>query len=346
MLEVLDPAQNSAFEDHYLDVPFDLSRVMFIATANYAGQIPQPLYDRMEVIQIPGYILSEKRAIASRYLVPRQIEAHGLKRRQLRIPYATVREVIEGYTREAGVRELERKIAQICRKVAAKIATGEASPRKIVTIQPDSLPEYLGPRQFDRESDLRTRRPGVVTGLAWTPTGGEVLYIEARRMSGKGNVKVTGQIGQVMNESISIAWSIVRSECARFGIDPKSFTSSDFHVHVPAGAVPKDGPSAGVTMTTALISLLARRGKGIRVSRKLAMTGEITLSGTVLPVGGIREKVVAGKRAGIKTIVLPARNRSDLEEVPERVRKGIRFVFAETLDDVLAEAMPKLTETG
>jgi len=345
MLEVLDPAQNNAFEDHYLDVPFDLSKVMFIATANYAGQIPQPLIDRMEMIQIPGYILAEKRAIASRYLIPRQLEAHGLDRKRLRIPFETIRAIVEGYTREAGVRELERKIAQICRKVAAGIATGEASPRKIVTVRPEGLKDYLGPAPFDKESELRVRRPGVVTGLAWTPTGGEVLFIEARQMPGKGIVKVTGQIGQVMNESIEIAWSIVRGEAARFDIDPKVFTSRDFHVHVPAGAVPKDGPSAGVTMTTALVSLLARQGKGIRVSRKLAMTGEITLSGAVLPVGGIREKVVAGKRAGIKTILLPARNRGDLEEVPERVRRGIRFAFAETLDDVIREALPELAES-
>jgi len=346
MLEVLDPAQNDKFEDYYLDVPFDLSKVMFIATANYAGQIPAPLMDRMEVIEIPGYILAEKRAIATRYLLPRQLEAHGLEPKDLKLPYATIRAIAEGYTRESGVRDLERRIAQICRKVAAKRATGEIGPRKTVTVAVDELVDWLGRAKFDRDGDLRTRNPGVVTGLAWTPYGGEVLYVEARAMPGKGGFHVTGQVGKVMSESVRIALSIVRGDHERFGIDPRVFETTDVHIHVPAGAVPKDGPSAGITMTTALISLLCRGGKGMRVSKKIAMTGEITLSGTVLPVGGIREKVVAAKRAGIKTLVLPKANEPDLDDVPHRVRKGLTFVFAETIDDVLAVALPKLAPEG
>lgn len=342
MLEVLDPAQNDKFEDYYLDVPFDLSRVMFVATANYAGQIPAPLYDRMEVIDIPGYILSEKRSIATKYLVPRQLEAHGLTKSDLKLPYATLRAIVEGYTREAGVRGLERRIAQVCRKIAAQKAMAERKRRKPITVTPDDLDEYLGRRKFDRENELRTRRPGVVTGLAWTPFGGDVLFIETRTTPGKGQVRVTGQLGSVMSESVQIASTIVRSEADRFDIDPAAFQKLDIHIHVPAGAVPKDGPSAGVTMTTALVSLLCRKGKGLRVSSKIAMTGEITLSGTVLPVGGIREKVVAAKRQGIKTVILPRTNEPDLDDVPERVKKGLTFVFAETFDDVLAVALPKL----
>ncbi len=378
MLEVLDPSQNDKFEDYYLDVPFDLSKVMFIATANYAGQIPKPLYDRMEVIEIPGYILAEKRAIASRYPVPRQLDAHGLTKDDLKFSYAALGEIVEGYTREAGVRELDRRIAQICRKVAADIVmTSEAAEeaeaaeaastaarkktakkapaarkkkkktkkkarRKAISVGREEIGDFLGTRKFDRESDLRTRNPGVVTGLAWTPFGGDVLFIETRSMPGKGAVRITGQLGNVMSESVQIAQTLVRSDCARFHIDPATFSTRDLHIHVPAGAVPKDGPSAGVTMTTALVSLLCREGRGRKVSRKIAMTGEITLSGTVLPVGGIREKVVAAKRQGIKTVILPASNEPDLDDVPDRVKKGLEFVFAETIDDVLRVALPGL----
>jgi len=364
LLEVLDPAQNSTFEDYYLDVPFDLSRVLFVATANYAGQIPRALYDRLEVIEIPGYIPAEKRSIATRYLVPRQLEAHGLTRKDVKIPAATLSAIIDGYTREAGVRELERRIAQVCRRVAADIVLGRkgapsrnsgAGSKKKATrkkkrakktaplsVTPESLHDYLGPRKFDRDRDLRIERPGVVTGLAWTPFGGEVLFVEARAMKGRPNVKVTGQLGSVMSESVQIATSWVRSEASRFDIDPAAFDRQQIHVHVPAGAVPKDGPSAGVTLTTALVSLLCRQGKGMRVSQRVAMTGEITLSGTVLPVGGIREKVVAAKRMGIKTVILPARNEPDLEEVPDRVRRGLRFVPVENLDEVLRIALPRL----
>jgi ATP-dependent Lon protease len=313
---------------------------MFIATANYAGQIPKPLYDRMEVISIPGYIPDEKLKIASRYLVPRQITAHGLKRSQLRIGEKTLRAIVQGYTRESGVRELERRVGAICRKVAASIAKGELEANAKVKVAPENLEEYLGRRKFHKELEARVNRPGVVVGLAWTPFGGDVLFVEAASMPGRGRVQVTGHLGEVMSESARIAVSVVRDRADRWGVDTSLFAKRDIHIHVPEGAVPKDGPSAGVTLATTLVSLLTNNGSGLQVLAHVAMTGELTLRGAILPVGGIREKVVAAKRAGIKTVIVPARNEPDTHELPDRVKKGLNFVFAEDIEDVLRAALP------
>ncbi len=340
LLEVLDPAQNDNFQDNYLEVPFDLSRVMFIATANYAGQIPKPLYDRMEVIEIPGYIPDEKVKIASRYLVPRQVAAHGLTKKQVRVGQRALRAIISGYTREAGVRELERQVARICRKVAAGIATGRRSPEDVAVVRPENLDEFLGKRKYVEEMEVRIRRPGVAVGLAWTPFGGDVLFVEAASMPGSGKVQVTGKLGEVMTESARIAVSVVRDRAERWGVPSELFRTRDLHIHVPAGAVPKDGPSAGVTLATALVSLLGAEGKGMKVRARVAMTGELTLRGVVLPVGGIREKMVAAKRAGIRTVILPRANEPEVEELPERVRRGMKFVFVEDIEEVLRHALP------
>jgi len=340
LLEVLDPAQNSAFQDNYLEVPFDLSRVMFIATANYAGQIPKPLFDRMEIIEIPGYIPDEKLKIASRYLVSRQIEAHGLDSGALRISQGGLREIISGYTREAGVRELERRIARVCRKVAAAIATGKQKADDRTLVTRDNVEDFLGKRRFHEDEQVRVGRPGVAVGLAWTPFGGDVLFIEVASMPGIGKVQVTGKLGKVMNESAQIAVSVVRANAELWGVPSEVFKEQDLHIHVPAGAVPKDGPSAGVTLATALVSLLGCDGRGIKVRSRLAMTGELTLRGVVLPVGGIREKMVAAKRAGVRVVLLPEGNRSDVEELPERVRRGMKFQFVGDIEDVLRAALP------
>jgi ATP-dependent Lon protease len=335
MLEVLDPAQNSSFQDHYLDVPFDLSRVMFVCTANVKANIPAPLLDRMEVIELPGYTVDEKSHIASRYLVPRQREAHGLSTSNVQISRAAIPKIVEGWTHEAGVRELERRISRICRKVARRVAAGEKRVRAAVGIK--ELPGYLGPLRYDRQSIRKQPPAGVAVGLAWTPVGGDVLLIEAITMSGRGSLKLTGQIGNVMQESAAIALSYVRRHVDAFGIDPARFASEDLHVHFPAGAIPKDGPSAGVTITTALVSLLSG-AKGKRIKGRLAMTGEMTLRGDVLPVGGIRDKVLAAHRAGVRTVILPAENRRDIEEIPAQTRKDLEFVFATTYDDVFKAA--------
>ncbi len=340
LLEVLDPAQNHAFEDNYLEVPFDLSHVMFIATANYAGQIPKPLYDRMEIIEIPGYIPDEKIKIASRYLVPRQIEAHGLGRGTLKMGQTTLREIVSGYTRESGVRELDRQVARICRKIAAGIATGRRSVDDKVVVSVEDVEEYLGKRRYYEDEQVRVGRHGVAVGLAWTPFGGDVLFIEVASMPGNGKVQVTGKLGEVMNESARIAVSVVRANAERWGIPTEIFRTQDLHIHVPAGAVPKDGPSAGITLTTALVSLLGCDGRGIKVLSRLAMTGELTLRGVVLPVGGIREKMVAAKRSGIRTVILPGGNRSDIEELPDRVRRGMKFLFVDEIEEVLRAALP------
>ncbi len=332
LLEVLDPAQNKSFRDTYLDVEVDLSQVIFIATANVLDQIPGPLRDRLEVIELPGYTQSDKLEIARRYLIVRQKKQNGLADGEIVLPDETLAAIIEGYTREAGVRQLERQIGAVCRAVTTRIADGRPGP---YTIGADDLHEILGARRFEDEAALRTSVPGVATGLAWTPVGGQILFVEAAATPGKGRLHLTGQLGDVMKESVEIALSLIKSRADRLGIDAAQFGERDIHVHVPAGAIPKDGPSAGVTMTTALVSLLTGR----RVHPDLAMTGEITLRGLVLPVGGIKEKVLAAHTAGIRRVILPARNKKDYEDIPEAARKALAFVWAETLDDVLPAAL-------
>jgi ATP-dependent Lon protease len=332
LLEVLDPAQNHTFTDHYLDVPFDLSRVLFIATANTMDTVPGPLRDRMEVIEIPGYTNADKLLIARKYLVPRQLEANGLKTDQARFNEAALKWIIEGYTREAGVRALERAIGSVARAIAADIVGG-TTQRELVTRQ--LVTQILGPRRYDPELAARTSVPGVATGMAYTPVGGEILFIEATRMPGKGQITLTGQIGEVMKESATAAYTLIRSRCRQLGIKPDLLANSDFHIHVPAGAVPKDGPSAGVAMFTALASLLLNRP----VRHDLAMTGEITLRGLVLPIGGLKEKTLAAKRAGIRQVVVPKRNEKDLPDIPQEVRQTLKFHFVENIDQVLKLAL-------
>ncbi len=335
MLEVLDPAQNVGFLDHYLDIQFDLSRVMFICTANVKANIPRPLLDRMEVIDLPGYILDEKVAIAEQYLVARQLEAHGLEASQVKFAKAVLPKIVTGWTAEAGVRNLERAIGRICRKVAAKIASGEVTSERITT---NRLPDYLGKQTAFKAQLGRRPRIGTAVGLAWTPVGGDILRIETTRMPGNGRFHVTGQLGEVMKESVDIAVSYIRHNHKYFNIDPEIFLHENLHVHFPAGAVPKDGPSAGVTITTALISLLSGK-RGIRPAAKMAMTGEMTLSGEVLPVGGIREKVLAAQHAGVETVIIPKRNKRDVEEIPTHVIDGINFVYAGKYLDVFDSAL-------
>jgi ATP-dependent Lon protease len=332
LLEVLDPEQNSTFRDNYLAVPFDLSKVMFIGTANVIDTIPGPLRDRMEIIELPGYTEEEKLEIARRYLVRRQLESNGLKPEQCTITDAALRAIIRDYTREAGCRNLEREIGRVFRHVAMKIAEGEATS---VTIDAGDLPAILGPRKYESELAMRTSVPGVATGLAWTPVGGDILFIEASRVPGKGNLILTGQLGDVMKESAQAALSLVKARAERLGLPAELFEKSDIHIHVPAGAIPKDGPSAGVAMFTALISLLT----GKTVKPDVAMTGEISLRGLVLPVGGIKEKCLAAASAGIKTVLLPARNKKDYEEIPASAREQLEFVWLETVDDAVRAAI-------
>ena len=334
LLEVLDPEQNATFTDHYLGVEFDLSKIIFIATANVLDTIPPPLLDRMEVLELSGYTLQEKLEIARRYLIPRQLKAHGLTRRNISLPKRVVARIITDYTREAGVRNLEREIASVMRVAAKRIAMGETE-KIVVTIS--NLHEFLGPPKYESEVAERVRVPGVVTGLAWTPSGGEILFIEATKMEGTGKLILTGKLGEVMKESAQTALSLVRSKARDLGIDPKVFQTTDIHIHVPSGAVPKDGPSAGVATTLALISLLIERP----AEPLIAVTGEITLRGQVLPVGGIKEKVLAAHRAGIKEVILPKRNKKDLEDVPEDVKKALKFHFIQTIDEAIALVFPK-----
>jgi ATP-dependent Lon protease len=334
LLEVLDPRQNNAFVDRYLDLPFDLSQIIFIATANYMDGVPDPMRDRMEVISLPGYTEREKLEIAKRYLVPRQLEENGLKPEQCDWQEDALRLVIADYTREAGVRELERQIGAVCRSVAARIARGESSQ---VTVTTELVGKLLGPALYVRDTKLTTSKPGVVTGLAYTPMGGEVLHIEAARYPGKGNVTLTGQIGNVMKESMQAALSLVRSRDGEIGASPEDFLNYDIHVHVPAGAVPKDGPSAGVAMFTALASLFSNTP----VRSDVAMTGEITLRGLVLPIGGLKEKSLAAMRAGITTVIIPKLNEKDLIDVPDEAKEKIKFIPVETVDEVLANALEK-----
>jgi len=331
MLEVLDPEQNSNFRDHYLDLPFDLSKVLFICTANQLETIPGPLLDRMDVIQLSGYTEDEKLGIARKYLVPKQLEAHGLDAKQVKISDNTLRVVIREYTREAGVRNLERRIADLLRKAAREVADGKTAK---IAIDVRKAHSWLGTRRFPADPRKRTADPGVATGLAYTPVGGDVLFIEATAYPGKGKLTITGQLGEVMQESAQAALSWVRSHTAHLGLPENWFAEHDVHIHVPAGAVPKDGPSAGITIATAIASLV----RGETIADDLGMTGEITLTGQVLPIGGLREKALAAQRYGLKRVVVPRDNEPDLEELPPETRKELEFILADSIEDVLAVA--------
>jgi len=337
LLEVLDPEQNHSFVDHYLDVPFDLSQVLFICTANITDTIPPPLLDRMEVIRIPGYSHEEKLQIAKRYLIPRNLKDHGLTEEHVEITDDALSVIIKQYTREAGVRNLHREIANICRKVARRVVEGKAEK---VVVTPDNVEEFLGPPKFLEDFAARGPRVGVANGLAWTPYGGSVLVVETTKMPGKGNLILTGHLGEIMKESAQAALSYIRSRSEQLGIPEDFFSKHDLHIHVPAGAIPKDGPSAGITMATALASLAT----GCPVRPDIAMTGEITLTGRVLPVGGIKEKVLAAKEAGINEIILPTQNRKDLVEIPEHIRNSLTFHFVESMDKVLNLALLPASE--
>lgn len=340
LLEVLDPEQNHSFVDHYLDVPFDLSQVLFICTANITDTIPPALLDRMEVIRLPGYSHEEKLQIAKRYLVPRNLKEHGLTEENLEFTDEALSMIVKQYTREAGVRNLNREIANVCRKVARRVAEGNTEK---VVVTPENVPEFLGPPKFIEEIAERRPQVGVATGLAWTPFGGSVLFVETTKMPGKGSLIITGHLGEIMKESAQAALSYVRSRSEQLGISEDFFSKHDIHIHVPAGAIPKDGPSAGITMATALASLATGRP----VRHDVAMTGEITLTGRVLPVGGIKEKVLAAKEAGITEIILPAQNEKDLVEIPEHIRNSLRFHFVENMDEVLEIALlpaPEIVE--
>jgi ATP-dependent Lon protease len=334
LLEVLDPEQNAEFRDHYLEVPFDLSQVMFITTANLLEPIPDPLRDRMEIIFLSGYTEGEKIAIAKGYLIPRQLHENGLRLEEIQFTDAGLQKICRSYTREAGVRNLEREIGSVCRKVVTQIAEKAFDQ---IEITPEKVQTLLGRPLFfsDQEIIQRTSVPGVATGLAWTPVGGDVLFIEATRMSGNKGFQITGSIGNVMQESARAALSYVRAQAKNLDLQVDFFEESDIHLHIPAGSQPKDGPSAGVAMATALVSLVS--GRSVRPD--VGMTGEITLRGQVLPVGGVKEKVLAAHRSGLKTVILPKRNEADLEDLPEEVRQEINFVFVETIDDVLKTAI-------
>ena len=338
LLEVLDPEQNHSFSDHYLEVDFDLSNVMFIATANYQDAIPPALRDRMEILDFSGYIEDEKIQIAKRHILPKQIEENGLTKNQVTFDAGSIKELVRSYTREAGVRNLEREVANVLRKVARDLVESDTEKIKI---NRKKVGEYLGAPRFHSELAERTTKPGVVTGLAWTAAGGDILFVESTLMNGKGKLTLTGQLGDVMKESATAALTFVRANANDFDIDPEFNNNSDIHVHVPAGAIPKDGPSAGVSMVTSLVSLL----KDIPVKEKVAMTGEITLRGNVLPIGGVKEKVTAAHRSGIKEIILPDHNRKDLEDVPEHVAKDLTFHFAKEIKDVLKVAIPGIFKT-
>jgi ATP-dependent Lon protease len=339
LLEVLDPEQNSTFRDHYLDLPFDLSKVLFIGTANVLENIPSPLRDRMEIIELPGYTQDEKLAIATRYLVQRQLKANGLQDSQVGVTEAALSAVIDGYTREAGVRNLEREIGALLRHAAMRIAEGTTEK---VEIDAADVPAILGARRFENEVKLRTSVPGVATGLAWTPVGGDILFIEASLVPGKGNLILTGQLGDVMKESAQAAVSLAKMRMDKLGVERTVLESHDLHIHIPAGAIPKDGPSAGVAMFLAVASLLSGR----TVRPDVAMTGEISLRGLVLPIGGVKEKTLAALRAGIDTVMLPARNRKDLEEIPEPARKQLKFVWLDDIDDALSAALETRGRAG
>jgi ATP-dependent Lon protease len=332
LLEVLDPEQNSTFRDNYLGVSFDLSRVLFITTANILDTIQPAFLDRMEVLRLSGYTEQEKLQIARRHLLSRQLEAHGLKGRDLRLSSPALRAVIRGYTREAGLRNLEREIASICRKVAVRHATGRTHP---VAITQKNLARFLGaPSNMPGERLLRSQ-VGIATGLAWTPVGGEVMFVEAQAMAGKGNFILTGQMGNVMKESAQAALSFARARASEYGLSEDFFTSHDFHIHIPEGAIPKDGPSAGITLAVSLVSACTGR----RVRRDIALTGEITLRGDVLPIGGVKEKVLAAHRGRIRTIMLPRQNEKDLEEIPRELRRDLKLILVDRMTEVLRHAL-------
>ncbi|HEX6993778.1 MAG TPA: S16 family serine protease, partial [Gammaproteobacteria bacterium] len=332
LLEVLDPEQNSTFRDHYLDVAFDLSKVFFIGTANVLDNIPRPLRDRMEIIELAGYTPDEKLEIAKRYLVDRQLKANGLKPEQASISEDALRTIIEGYTRESGVRNLEREIGSVLRNVAMRITEGAETP---IHVDAGDIASILGAPRFESETKLRTSVPGVATGLAWTPVGGDILFIETSKVPGKGQLILTGQLGDVMKESAQAAVTLAKNRLNELGADKSVLEENDLHIHVPAGAIPKDGPSAGVAMFVSVASLLSGR----KVRDDVAMTGEISLRGLVLPVGGIKEKVLAALRAGIKCVMLPARNRKDFEDIPEQAREQLEFVWLENVEDALEVAL-------
>jgi ATP-dependent Lon protease len=339
LLEVLDPEQNSSFRDNYLGLPFDLSRILFIATANVIDNIPAPVRDRMEVIDLPGYTLEEKLQIARRYLVRRQREHNGLREEQCEISEAALRAIAATYTREAGVRQLEREIGRVMRGVALQVAEGTATQ---VRVEEDALEALLGPATAEHEVALRSGQTGVATGLAWTPMGGDILFIEAMRVAGSGRLILTGQLGDVMKESAQAALTLVKSQATSLNLAADLFEHVDVHLHVPAGAIPKDGPSAGVAMFVALASLFGDRP----VRHDVAMTGEISLRGLVLPVGGIKEKVLAAQRAGVTTVLLPARNRKDLHDVPESTRQALRFVWLDHVDGAIEAALERRKYRG
>jgi ATP-dependent Lon protease len=332
LLEVLDPEQNVAFSDHYLNLPFDLSRVLFITTANLADPIPSALKDRMEVIELAGYTEEEKLVIAKQFLIPRQLKENGIAKEQVRISPNAIRQVISQYTLEAGLRNLEREIATICRKVARKVAEGEKGPYSVTC---GNLHRYLGPPQYLPEFEQEYHEIGVATGLAWTQAGGEMLYVEASTMKGKGELTLTGQLGEVMQESAKAAFSYARAHAKELGIKPGFYQDTDIHVHVPAGAVPKDGPSAGVTLATAVISTLTGRA----VTRDIAMTGEISLRGRVLPIGGLKEKALAALRAKVYKIILPEKNSKDLAEIPKTIKRKLSFIPVSHMDQVLKHVL-------
>ena len=340
LLEVLDPEQNFSFSDHYLNIPYDLSKVMFITTANLIDTIPSPLLDRMEIIRLAGYTLEEKLEIANRYLLPRQLTENGITEKHIKQNDETIKRIISHYTRESGLRNLEREIGKVCRKIARKIAEGGSGP---YTISKQTLPKYLGPPKFQPESDVETiDQPGLVTGLAWTETGGEILYVETAIMKGKGNLILTGQLGDVMKESAKAALSYCRSRMEKLKIEESFFEEYDIHIHVPAGAIPKDGPSAGVTMATSLYSAITRK----KMAWDIAMTGEITLRGRVLPIGGLKEKALAALRSGIKKVIIPAQNKKDLVEIPKDIRAQMEFIPVKNMDQILKIAFKDAEKGG
>lgn len=334
LLEVLDPEQNFSFRDHYLGVPFDLSKVMFITTANLLDPIQPAFRDRMEVLSLPGYTEEEKLQIALRHLVPKQIEENALNKSLISFTKGAIQKIISQYTREAGVRNLEREIASVCRKVARKVAEGK---KKLTKVTSQNLESFLGPTRIFKDQLLQRDQIGVATGVAWTATGGEILFVEATKMKGKGNLTLTGSLGDVMKESGQAALSYARSHSKEFDIDGKIFSQYDFHIHIPEGAIPKDGPSAGVTIATALISVCT----DTRIKRDVAMTGEITLRGNVLPVGGIKEKVLAAQRAGVKKMILPLENKKDFIDIPKKIKKEMHFIFVEEIRDMFNESLVK-----
>jgi ATP-dependent Lon protease len=343
LLEVLDPEQNYSFRDHYLNVPFDLSNVMFIATCNVLDTIPSALRDRMEVIQLSGYTEEEKYFISKKYIIPKQIKENGINEDQIQFEDNSVRTIVSQYTREAGLRNLERSIGTVCRKTARMVAEGKTEKTVVTT---DQVPKFLGPAPYIREDEQEKDEVGIATGLAWTSVGGEILYVEVTTMKGKGGVTLTGQLGEVMKESGQAALGLIRSRAKDFDIDEDIFSAIDIHVHFPAGAIPKDGPSAGITVASAMISKLT----GIPIRRDVAMTGEITLTGRVLPIGGLKEKALAAMRHGITTIVIPEKNKKDLEDIPEEFRDQLTFIPAKTIDEVLnvvlTAKLPKLKLRG